>query len=281
MARAPRPARQLSLVGGPIPGYNEFEMDVESVLREQLPAFFEGIDLAPLTHENVEKIPQGAKGAYVLFHHRVPVYAGKTDAKHGFRNRLGRHWYTLQHRHGLHIDDIGFKAVRVMVFSNFDVEAILIEELRRQNEEYLAWNDSGFGSNDPGRNREGQEPAEFDELFPIDIDKPLDVIPPGTQGLLPLLANVKDASPYLLRYETDVKGRQKNGKITYVRYKIGHADQRAATVTIPPPPISMRDFLAIVVAALPGWQATVFPDRIILYRESADYQFAKEYIPTR
>ena len=58
MARAPR---QLTLVGGQIPGYNEFELDVESVLREQLPAFFEGIDLAPLTHDNVEKIPQGAK----------------------------------------------------------------------------------------------------------------------------------------------------------------------------------------------------------------------------
>lgn len=281
MARAPRPPRQLSLIGGPIPGYNEFEMDVESVLREQLPVFFEGIDLAPLTHVNVENIPHGAKGAYVLFHHRVPVYAGKTDAKHGFRTRLGRHWYTLQHRHGLHIDDIGFKAVRVMVFSNFDVEAILIEELRRRNEAHLDWNDSGFGSNDPGRNREGEEPSNFDEKFPIDIDKPLDWIPAGPQNLLSLLIKVKDDLPYLLRYETDIKGRKKNGKIDYVHYRVGHAEQRGATVTIPAPPISMREFLAIVVAALPGWQATIFPDRIILYREAANYQFAREYIPTR
>lgn len=279
MARAPRLTRQPVILGERVLGYNEFEMDVESVLREQLPTFFGSIDPAPLSPDNLENIPQGAKGAYVLFHRQVPVYAGKTDARHGFRNRLGRHWYTLQHRQGLHIDDIGFKAVRVMVFSNFDVESILIDELRRQDAAYLAWNDSGFGSNDPGRNRERQEPAEFDELFPIDIDKGLDVIPQGTQGLLPLLVAVKDALPYLLRYETDAKGRKKNGTITYAHYKIGHADQRAATVTIPPPPITMRHFLAIVMAALPGWQATVFPDRIILYRESAHYQFAREYIP--
>ena len=101
-------------------------MDVESVLREQLPAFFSTIDTAPLTHENVQNLPSGAKGAYVLFHLGRPVYAGKTDARHGFRNRLERHWYTLQHRHNLQIGDMGFKAVRVMVFSNFDVETILI-----------------------------------------------------------------------------------------------------------------------------------------------------------
>lgn len=107
------------------------------------------------------------------------------------------------------------------------------------------------------------------------------MIPAGTQSLIPLLATVKDALPYLLRYETDEKSRQKNGKKTYVHYKVGHADQRAATVTVPPASISMREFLTIVVAALPGWQATVFPDRVILYRESADYQFAREYIPPR
>lgn len=277
MARRPRPARQATALVRVAHGYDEFEMDVERVLRDQLPTFFEGIDVAPLTRESVEALPKGAKGAYVLYYRGIPVYAGKTDAKHGFRSRLERHWYTLQHRHGIHIEDIGFKAVRVMVFSNFDVEAILIAELRKQNEEFLGWNDSGFGSNDPGHNREGQQPAEFDEQFPIDIDKPLDVIPVGTQNLKDLLATVKDGLPYLLRYETDIKERRGN-KTIYVNYRVGHADQRAVDVTIPASPMTMREFITIVMAAMPGWQATVFPDRVILYRERTDYTFAKEYI---
>lgn len=268
---------RLAPIGGPITGYSEFEMDVEGVLREQLPKFFEETALAPLTRECVDMLPERAKGAYMLFHRGVPVYAGKTDARHGFRDRLARHWYTLQHRQNLRIGDIGFKAVRVMVFSNFDVERILIDEIRRQNVEYLAWNDSGFGSNDPGRNREGQEPADFDEDFPIDIGKPLDVIPAGRQNLLHLLVKVKDELPYLFRYETDIKGRKGN-KIKYVRHTVGHAEQRAAMIEIPAGPITMRDFLTIVVNALPNWQATVLPGRIILYRERANYQFAKEYI---
>lgn len=96
MARAPR---SLALVSGPIAGYNEFEMDVEIVLREQLPAFFESIDQAALTRDNVNQLPQGAKGAYLLFHNHMPVYAGKTDSRHGFRDRLGvasRGWWKFE-----------------------------------------------------------------------------------------------------------------------------------------------------------------------------------------
>ena len=232
--------------------------------------------MALLSQENVDKLPQGAKGAYMLFHREVPVYAGKTDVRHGFRNRLGRHWYTLQHRRGIDIDDVGFKAVRIMVFSNFDAEAILIQELRRQNPKHLAWNDSGFGSNDPGRNREGQEPAEFDVQFPIDIDKRLGVIPPGSHNLRDLLVSVKTELPYLLRYETDVTSKV-GKKVTYASYTVGHADQRDATVDIPDGPMTMRGFLTTVINSLPGWQATVLPSRVILYKEHADYQFALEY----
>ncbi|MDA8172203.1 MAG: hypothetical protein M0Z48_10315 [Nitrospiraceae bacterium] len=263
-------------VVGPILGYDEFELNIESVLRDQLPNFFHSVDEAPLTYSNVQTLPVGAKGAYMLLHGGVPVYAGKTDSRHGFRDRLKRHWYTLQHRQRLRIEDMSFKAVRVMVFSNFDVETILIEEMRLRDSAHLTWNDSGFGSNDPGRNREGQEPAEFDELYPIDIDKPLDVIRAGKYNLRDLLVDVKEKLPYLLRYETDETGRRGN-KVTYARHTVGHADQRAAEVDIPHDALTMREFLTIVIRALPGWQGTVFPGRVILYRENQDYQFAMEY----
>lgn len=263
-------------VAGPIQGYDEFELDIESVLREQLPSFFREVNSAPLTERNVLALPAGAKGAYMLLQSGVPVYAGKTDSRHGFRDRLKRHWYTLQHRQHLRIEDMSFKAVRVMVFSNFDVEAILIQEMRNRDAAHLTWNDSGFGSNDPGRNREGQEPAEFDENYPIDIDKPMEVIRAGTYNLLALLVDVKEKLPYLLRYETDETGRRGN-RVTYARHTVGHAEQRTATVVIPRDAPTMREFLTIVIGALPGWQATVLPGRVILYRENQVYQFATEY----
>ena len=217
----------------------------------------------------------------LIWQHDRVIYRWETAATGNFHHlraatRLGRHWYTLQHRRGMDIKEIAFKAVRVMVFSNFDLETILIQELRRRNENFIAWNDSGIGSNDPGTNREGQEPAEFDRQYPIDIDKPLDVIPAGTHNLRDLLVRIKDALPYLLRYETDITDGKGNKK-RHARHTVGHADHRAAMVEIPAGPITMRDFLTIVVHALPEWQATVLPGRVILYRERTDYQYATEY----
>lgn len=273
---ASRVKRAASVIGA-IPGYNEFELDIESVLRAQLPNFFDKVAAAPLNLESVLALPEGAKGAYMLLHRGTPVYAGKTDSRHGFHDRLRRHWYTLQYRKNIRIEDMSFKAVRIMVFSNFDVEAILIEEMRKRDGAHLAWNDSGFGSNDPGHNREDQETADFDDAYPIDMDHPLDVVKAGRHNLLALLVHAKDNLPFLLRYETDEKGR-KGKKVTYQKYNVGHADQRAVDVEIPHDAPTMRELMTIAIRALPGWRVTVFPGRVILYRGQDKYKFATEYI---
>ena len=153
-----------------IQGYDEFEIDLEAILRSQIPLSFRRFQAAPLTSDVIKAIPEHAKGAYILYLDHRPVYAGKTDTRHGFRARLERHAWTIQGRSGLEARRLSFKAVRIMVFSAFDVEAILIAEMKKADPDVLAWNNSGFGSNDPGRNRDGQQPAEFDKLFPIDID---------------------------------------------------------------------------------------------------------------
>ncbi|WP_395019812.1 hypothetical protein [Dongia sp.] len=264
---------------GTIPGYNEFELDIERVLREQLADFFGQIDSAPLTQANIQTIPAKAKGAYILLHKGVPVYAGKTDTRHGFRNRLDRHWFTLQHRKGLDIADMSFKAVRVMVFSNFDVEAILIERMRAIDPNYLEWNDSGFGSNDPGRNRDGQAPADIDEQWPIDLDMEIDPGQKGPRDLLGLLIQMKDNLPYTFRYDTDLIGKKKNGKPLYAKYTVGHKDYQGKQVMLPHgTALTFRDVLKLVVAQLPGWQATVFSNRVILYPEHENYPYAKDII---
>lgn len=268
------PAAQV--LESPAKGYVEYEIDVEKVLREELPGVVQRTAIAPLTPEAIAAIPERAKGAYVLFEDGNPVYAGKTDTRHGFRSRLTRHCQTIQHRKDLDPSRIGFKAVRIMVFSNFDVEAILIKELRLQDPSALAWNFSGFGSNDPGHNREAQEPADFDKARPIDIDRPLEFLPSGAPiAALPLLLALKAGLPYVLRYETDLDAKGKPA-----RHTVGHAEQRdAPQIDLPSRPITLREALKLLLAALPDdWRVTVFPDRVILYKESVPYRYAVEYL---
>jgi hypothetical protein len=263
-----------TIIDPELAGYVEYEIDIERVLREELPGVVEDVTIAPLTMEAVMALPAGAKGAYVLFEKGHPVYAGKTDTTHGFRSRLGRHATTIQHRHNLDPATIGFKAIRILVFSNFDVEAILIKALRKADATALIWNTSGFGSNDPGHRRETQEPAAFDVQRPIDIDRPLGMRA-ATYALLELLVGLKDGLPYLLRYQTDPVP----GKKTTVDYRRGHEDQRAAPSVVIDESDSMRIVMAKVLQALPdGWQATIFPDRVILYKEDTRYDYAPEFM---
>ena len=254
-----RASRGAPTTGG-APGYGEYEMDLENVLKTEIPSFFDRVAAAPLTQGNVRTLPEGAKGAYLLLHKGVPVYAGKTDSRHGFQNRLTRHFHTLQHRLNIHIDDVSFKAVRIAVFNIIDVEAILIKQLRDRDPHLLSWNFSGFGSNDPGRRREVQVPAKFDKDFPIDIGKPLEEIRAGTYSFRELLGRAKEVVPYLLRYDID---------------ETGQADLE---VTIAHDSPTMRDLMITVVGSLPGVQATVFPGRVILYRERREYEYATEHI---
>ena len=259
-----------------IPGYDEFEIDIERVMRADLPVHFAKIDSAPLSDESIRQIPAQAKGAYMLFLEDKPMYAGKTDTRHGFRDRLGRHHFTLQHRAGIDTSRMRFKAVRIMVFSNFDVEAILIGELRRSDTTALPWNDTGFGSNDPGHNREFEEPGDFDRTNPINLDQPLEppTLPQGPMALLAALIAMKTWLPYTFRYETDLGP---NGKP--ISYRRGHADYNLATssMNIPAAPFTMRDFLKESLRALPdGWRVTVFPGRVILYKEHEPYKYATE-----
>ncbi|MGK6320154.1 hypothetical protein [Sphingomonas sp. DT-204] len=257
-------------------GYVEYEIDIERVLRTDLPGVLDQMAIAPLTEEAVMAIPPGAKGAYVLFENGHPVYAGKTDTRHGFRDRLTRHAGTIQHRHNLDPATIGFKAIRILVFSNFDVEAILIGALRKADATALRWNDTGFGSNDPGHRRETQEPADFDKQRPVDIDRPLGVTP-GNYAPLELLIALKDGLPYTFRYQTDAVAPAPGKKRTSAHYRTGHADQRdAAPVTVNEGD-SLRAILKKILAVLPaGWRVTVFPDRVILYAEPTEYEFAIE-----
>ncbi|MBP1848265.1 hypothetical protein J2046_006556 [Rhizobium petrolearium] len=271
MARSKTASAQI-IRPGPI-GYVEYEIDIEAALRRDLPRLVSEISITPLTIEAINKLPEGAKGAYVLFLDEKPIYAGKTDVRHGFRDRLSRHFYTIRNRENLDPSRIGFKAIRIMVFSNFDVEAILIHEMRKADKKVLAWNYSGFGSNDPGHNREGQRPSKFDFEYPINIDRELGLFEPGPHQLLPMLIHLKENLPYYFRYETDLLPGKKKPE----HYTKGHADQRSAAMVLVDAGDSVRNLLNKARKVLPeGWQVTLFPGRVILYKESTIYKHRSE-----
>ncbi|MEO3432838.1 GIY-YIG nuclease family protein [Inquilinus sp. CAU 1745] len=262
----------------PSPGYGEFEIDIPAVFRRQLPEILEKIPAAPLVLENVTALPEKAQGGYVLMMDGKRVYVGKTDAAAGFQSRLRRHWKNIQHRVGLNPERVTFKAVRIMVFHNFDVEDILIKRFAEIDGKPLIWNNSGFGSNDPGHNREGQEPAAFDMQYPIDIDRPID-IGPGERSILALLLQLKGGLPYLFRYETDLAPTPSKPHKT-AHFRTGHANQRDTRITLPKNVMTMREIMTEMINTLPdGWLCTVFPDRVILYKEPTRYNYARGTIP--
>lgn len=245
-------------------GYGEFELDIPRMMQATLPKFLDDLTPEPLLPETIANIPEKAQGAYLLLLNGTIVYVGKTDAQAGFRQRLSRHYRNVQHRKGLDPAAVSFKAVRVFVFNTFDLETMLIEEYTRTANLRPIWNTSGFGSNDPGHQRENQAPAVFDVRHPVDIDRPIDVVEPGDHEILSVVLRLKDTLPYTFRYEADGAGQS--------AWRKGHADMRERTMNISSRAQTTRSILEACLRVLGAdWQATVLPNRVILYKENSTY----------
>ncbi|WGJ14992.1 GIY-YIG nuclease family protein [Methylocapsa sp. D3K7] len=243
-------------------GFVEFEFDLPDALLTSLVDVFAHMEGAALVAVNVAEIPE-AQGVYQLLLRDQIVYIGKTDAEAGLRKRLERHARTIQHRRNLHPAEVAFKAVRVFVFTAMDLEAQLIRHYG--NVAPVPWNFSGFGSNDPGRERDTTNirPEGFDALYPIDIDRDLDIVLPSTAQASTIITAMKDALPYTFRVEGQSRGSRRP-----------HAEIESATVLLPTGPHSTRAVIDAIIRALPsGWQATALAGRVIMYRENREYPF--------
>lgn len=239
-------------------GFVEFEFDLPEALLTNLVRVFDNMDAATFTQANVEQIAD-AQGVYQLLHNDELVYIGKTDAEAGLRKRLERHARTIRHRSNLDPSLVTFKAVRVFVFTAIDLETQLI---RHYGKSAASWNLSGFGSNDPGRERDttNVKPEGFDGQYPIDIDRALDVeFTSMTADQATKL--LKQVAPYTVRIEAEKQGGRRP-----------HPDFLSAHVDFGPPPYTTRMVMLAILDALPeGWQATAFPGRIIMYKEDQSY----------
>lgn len=240
-------------------GYSEFEFDLPAALLKTLSGVLDGLSPAPLTAENIAEVPKH-QGVYQLLLMRQGVaevvYIGKTDAKAGLKDRLQKHLQKVQHRHNLMPGDVLFKAVRVFVFTAVDLEAQLIED--KGGVSKVSWNGSGFGSKDPGRERDTTKykPDHFDTQFPIDIDRPLEFEIPHRDSAAAILRSLKQNLPYITRFETSDKGA-----------RLAHSDLLTTIVDISDKDLTPRNVIRQVIEQLPsGWHATHLPSHIIIYK---------------
>lgn len=243
-------------------GYRDFEFDLPSALLARLVQIFDEMAAAPLDTTMIAGVPDQAQGIYQLFFDDTLAYIGKTDAEAGLGRRLGRHHKKIQHRHNLDPARVSFKAVRVYVFTAVDLETQLINHYGGLGR--VHWNSSGFGSNDPGRERDTTrfKDDHFDALYPIDIDRALAVDLPATGSAATILSALKAILPYTLRYE-HAGGRARQP----------HPDLVTTAVGLPTnQPITARRVISTIMSQLqPGWQAVQFPSHIIVYKDTKDY----------
>jgi len=244
------------------PGFLRFELNLMRAMLDQLVPALDAMDAAALTTANIQQIPD-AQGVYQLLHDGKAKYIGKTDAQAGLRVRLMRHRRKFLHRREITDEDVTFRAVQVFVLTAIDVETELISHYDTKQH----WNTSGFGSNDPGQEREttNKPPEGFDAQFPINIDLMDSFVPAGEYSVADLLRRLKAALPYTFRYQTAGSG---SGR----RNLSPHPDFVAARVTVPPGLHTTRELVRLALAVLPpGWQATEFVSHVILYKENRTY----------
>jgi hypothetical protein len=240
-----------------IQGFREFEFDLPDALLASLIKAFSEMESAPLLLDNVVQLPE-EQGVYQLLYEGKIVYVGKTDGDAGLRQRLSRHAFTIQHRCNLDERLVKFRALRVFVFTAIDLETQLIRHYGGKTK--VKWNNSGFGSNDPGRERDTTKikAGGFDDLFPIDLDRPI-TLPTSKDHntAAEVLAALRREVPYIIRAQT-------------LRKKT-HPDLLATLEPIPDPTTAREVIKSVVGALPPGWQATMLPGRVILYREEKEY----------
>lgn len=235
--------------------HGEFDFDLAGAVIDQLVEAFAKLDIGRLERTVLLSVDAG-HGIYELYLGRELVYVGCAVE---LRNRLLQHHDKLSGRKNLHLETMGFKCLSVdQAWVQVTHEKQLIE-----HHTGCAWNKSGFGNHDYGRDRDTTRPSRFDESYPIYELWSCDTVGAGKREANSLLRAIKAALPYTFRYETD----QPQGGSTK-----GSTKYNGLEVHVPRPAMPAQELLREVVNQFPpGWQATFFPGHVILYEEDRRY----------
>lgn len=243
-----------------VPGYAEFEFDLPEALLQRLIVALDAVPPVALTEAAMVDVPdvQGVYELSLLTDGALKrVYLGKTDSEAGLKRRLRKHARKIQYRIGLEPGEVYFKALRVFVFTAVDLETQLIKHYG--GVKAVDWQGSGFGANDPGRERDTTRYKDdhFDARFPIDIDRPFEFDVPHGEMAAAVFRRLKKSVPYLIRFERVSKGAQ-----------LAHADLESTAVSLQAADrTSPAAVISAVVSQLPaGWHATMLPSHVIIYK---------------
>lgn len=248
-------------------GYAEFELDFEQALMRQLGPFIEQLPALELTRDNILRtVGEKARGVYYLILNGQLVYIGKTDAKAGLRARLLRHYKALKRRKGINWSEMKFKAVKVASLAALDTESLLLDLHKMKNSvaggaKPPEWNNSGFGSNDTGKERDTQKVSVFDQKYPLDLDGEIDLEDAVPAGAVSLEAYLK-----WLGTQLKFTFRRQDPKSIPVRaVRLSDINVNPAEMTRS---TTLRDLLLAIHGVLPaGWVLTVLRGKLVLYFE--------------
>lgn len=242
--------------------YAEFDFDLAHAVLQQLVDAFDELPVGSLTSGHLQPMTPG-QGVYQLFENGELRYVGKAD---NLKHRLARHEKALSARVGIDVATIGYKALYIhRNWTTWTTETAMIDFF---GSEKLPWNASGYGSNDPGRNRDHTDESEtFNARYPINLDVPCIGVTAGEFNAFDALIALSRKLPYTLRFQRVTQ--KSKGK----EAKEAEANLKTTTVTVPEEPYTVREAIMSLVGQLsPGWQATALRGRVILYREKAEYE---------
>lgn len=240
------------------PPFARFDFDLAPALLAQLVAAFDALAIGSLTQTLLDQMPP-QQGVYQLYLADKLMYIGKADDS--LPKRLGEHLWNLTGRKNVDVRELGFKCLMMHPgWMPSTHEDILIRHYEKVAP--CEWYRLGLGNHDPGRNREGTKTAKYDRRYPIKED----FVPPGVVvgdwNARELLRHVKEALPYIFRYETDDPKQWRKGSGKY----------NGLTVHVPQADLPMTRLLQVIVDTFSkGWQTTFFPGRVILYEENKTY----------
>lgn len=237
----------------------EFKLSITQALADQLADALGKLVPAPLTQDRLAEL-QARPGVYELYMDGERVYVGK--ASKNLQVRLGKHFRKLSGRSGIAIGAVKF----VCLYVDEDLEASAPEKLlikKYRDHGGAPWNTNGFGNNDPGQKRDNSlvKAAHFDAIYPIDVDREVEIPNRAARSVGQLLKDFKATLPYNFRFD-------KSKDIT--------SELATIPIDLPGDPITARAIIRKVIQALPeDWQATAFPGYVILYRRRASYDSAR------
>jgi hypothetical protein len=230
--------------------FGHFDLDIARALKEQLQEFLSTLTPASLADRRaLDNVPREG-GVYRLLHNSLPVYVGKADDS--LQERLRQHASDIDGRQGIQLSAVSFICASVSRnWSAYGIERQLIDSRT------LPWQGSGFGNNDPGRERDTSRVKEshWDALYPIRLDWKCEQIDAKEYSVAELLREIKRAAPFVFRYQDIPKSDSTLG---------------SRRVRVPLANMAFWELVELVVGVMPGWQATALPGYTILYKENND-----------